>query len=426
MRTTIFLLAWAVALAGCSPAEEEDWGEEGPEETLGGKSDSLDWSASTGAGSVNLTATAKKTISLGLIPAGRKDVTVKLTSSIDADLQLLDGSTKVVYRTYGLLKGSAAASTTYKGNEISWSGYYGDGVSRGNETLTIKGKTGGAFTLKVSFSKAGKAKLSYSFAVDTAPATGTFADRLQAFAQRYPSLVVQASKLGRPAIFFKTPSFSNDEAKVKEVFGELWKLLGPNTIMIWNPAGDNYFHLGLPDSKSLDAMFRQRAIKLYSHFHVWNDSLGNLDEPASGEYEDDYLDLVSDPVYDQEQIDRERTVALLTLTDAQLAQLNTYLKAIADDFNGTLGPADFNGGVPPYLGGDKHNCTSWFTNWLNKYVSSSFPTSVNPASLVSSVIGGGWSGSLAKEYLALLVFNHPSPPAAGTALPSSFPLDVGH
>jgi hypothetical protein len=431
-----FSLAAALLILGCAPPIDEEGFEE-PEEYLdSGKADSFDWGPSAtvaGNGSIEVQATGKKTIVIGKIPAGRKDVRIALTSTVDFDIQLYDGSTRVVYRTYGLLKGVTPATTVYKGVEVSWSGYSGVDGKKGDETLEIKGKTPCAFTFKVRSLKAGETTIDYSWAGDAAPpppASG-FAARLQSFAQKYPGYVTLATKQGRPAIFVKT-TFSADESTVKAFYADLYATIGGNTIMIWNPAGDNYFHLGLgiDDQKNLDAICRQKSIRLYSHFHVWDNSLGNLDEACSeGDYDDDeysYLDLQEEPCHDQSQIDRERAVALIALSDAQMKDLNSYLGAISDDFEGTLGPADYYGGTPPYFGGEKHNCTSWFTVWLNQRVNSAFPTSANPASLMQSVTTGGWSGKLAKEMVGLLVFNHPSPPKSGADLPASFPLDLGH
>jgi hypothetical protein len=427
-------IALAALLVSCAPPVDEE-GLEEPEEYLdAGKADSFDWGSglAAGSGTLEVQATGKKTIVVGKIPAGKRDVRIALTSTVDFDIQLYDGSTRVVYRTYGLLKGAGPASTSYKGVEVSWSGYNGVDGKKGDELLELKGKTSSAFTFKLRTLKAGETTIAYSWAADQAPPPASgFAARLQAFAQKHPGHVTVASKQGRPAIFVKT-SFSADESLVKTFFADLYAMLGGNTIMIWNPAGDNYFHLGLgiDDRKNLDATFRQKSIRLYSHFHVWDNSLGNLDESCGeGDYDDEeneYLDLVEDPCHDPDQIDRERAVALIELSDAQLKDLSTYLGAIRDDFEGTLGPADYYGGVPPYFGGEKHNCTSWFTVWLNQRVSSAFPTSANPASLLQSVTTGGYSGTLAKEVVGLLVFNHPNPPAAGAELPKSFPLDFGH
>ncbi len=418
----------ALFALSCAPSLDED-DLDGPEELLdAGKADGFDFGngTSAGSGALEVVATGKKTIVVGAIPAGRKDVKIALTSTVDFDLQLFDGSTKVVYRTYGLLKGATASSTSYKGLTVSWSGYNGTAGKKGDEVLELKGKTPCAFTLKLRTLKAGETTVDYSWSVDAAPpppASG-FAARLQAFAQKHPGYVTLATKQGRPAIFVKT-AFSADESYVKAFYADLYTMIGGNTLMIWNPAGDNYFHLGigLDDKKNLDAMFRQKSIRLYSHFHVWDSSLGNLDDGCSeGEYDDEessFLDLQEEPCFDRSQVDRERAVALIELSDAQMKDLGTYLDAIRDDFEGTLGPAEYNGGV-------QHNCTSWFTVWLNQKVSSTFPTSANPASLMQSVTTGGWSGKLAKEMIALLVFNHPSPPASGADLPKSFPLDFGH
>jgi hypothetical protein len=201
--------------------------------------------------------------------------------------------------------------------------------------------------------------------------------------------------------------------------------------MIWNPAEDNYFHmaLGKGGNTIVDPMFRNRGIRLYSCIHIWDISLGNMDtECYSDDYydEDDYVDLVEDSCHDTYQIERERTVAMIKLDNTQLTELNTYLTAIADDFEGTLGPADYYGGTPPYFGGTDHNCTSWFSNFLNRKVSTEFSTHANPASMLRSITRGNYQGKTAQAFRALLVFNHANPPAKGATISRDFPLEFGH
>jgi len=104
-----FALLSALALASCAPPDLDEEGLDEPEVYLDeGKADSFNWGSGTAAGSgtVEVQATGKKTIVIGKIPAGKRDVRISLTSTVNFDIQLYDGSTRVVYRTYGLPKGA--------------------------------------------------------------------------------------------------------------------------------------------------------------------------------------------------------------------------------------------------------------------------------------------------------------------------------
>ncbi|MCC6751561.1 MAG: hypothetical protein IT371_28170 [Deltaproteobacteria bacterium] len=261
----------------------------------------------------------------------------------------------------------------------------------------------------------------------------SFEGRLRAFAQRNRAYVTMATKQGRPAVFIKTAALPN-EAAAKKLHADLLATFGTNTLMLWNPADDNYMHVGTGTGTNLrmDRRFRGKAMRLYDHFHLWNMSAGNLDEECYSEDEeyDEGTNLFYDePCYDPDQVDRQRTVALVKLTNTQLGGLSKYLSAITDDFEGTLGPSDYYGGTPPYISGradGEHNCTTWITSWLNKYVSRQISTHANPASFVRSLVHGDYNGRLLSIYRAVVVFNHPNPPAEGATIDSRFPLEFGH
>ena len=386
----------------------------------------------SGSGTFTQAITKDAVVKVGDIPKGLKDIKIKLTSSVDIDIQLYDGTVKVVHWSDGVLKGATKVTRTYKNMSITWSGYNGDGTGQGNEYIEITGEVSTKLAMKAYGYQAGTAKVDYSWGGD--PGGGgtykPFEDRLKDFAQKYPTQVTLATKQGKPAIFLNT-QVCQTEAKATAFYGDLYSTLGLNTIMIWNPAGDNYFHLafGTGTNANLDSQYHAKAMRLYSCIHIWDITAGNMKEECESDDdydEDDYVDLNEDPCFDSYQVGAERAVALIKLSNAQLKDLNTYLNAIQDDFVGTLGPAEYNGGTPPYFGGSEHNCTSWFTIWLNKKVSTKFPTSANPASLMQSVTTGGYSGQLADEFRALLVFNHANPPQSGATIPKSFPLDFGH
>lgn len=425
-----FALVLLVGCAGPPDRPTRDPAEPGVPGSGLGKADGFEWgSDSSGSGTFEVEVAKGATVTLGTIPVDRESVEVKLGCPADLDFRLYDGTTKLIHWTQGILTGPTEVSATYQGMKITWSGYEG-----GNELIKIEGKTTSELTVKVYGYEAGTGTVTYSWGGGDSGGGGTtpetFDQRLAAFKQKYPTQVIVAEKQGKPAIFVDT-KVCTTEAEATAFYADLYKMVGSSTAMLWNPAGDNYFHLafGAGPATSLDSYFQMKAIRLYSCIHIWDASAGNLEEECydDEEYdEDDYVDENLDACYDSDQVERERAVALVELDDAQLKSLNTYLEAIMDDFEATLGPADYYGGTPPYFGGSKHNCTSWFTTWINKEVSSKYPTSANPASFLQSVTTGGWSGTLPPGFQALLVFNHASPPQDGATIPKDFPLDFGH
>jgi|GEM_PF-2834075 hypothetical protein len=395
----------------------------------------------SGSGSFSQAIAHREVVTIGEIPAGLKNIEIKLNSSVDVDVQLIaaDG-TKVVHWSEGLLRGETATSASYDGVVIHWSGYAGDGSGAGNESIRIEGTTASALTMKAFGYEAGSATVNYSWGNDWTGTGGykTFPERVAAFAAKYPTMVTQATKQGRPAIFLKTTKLveatAPDEDAIRAFYADYYAMLGTHTAMAWNPAGENYFHLWTPSGSQLSPRFRNVSMRLYSHFHVWNVALGNLDNECYDE-DDDYddedatSDFVDSECLSEGDVGNERTVALLKMDSDQLTSLNTYLEAIDDDFYGTLGQVEFNGGTPPYLGGGEdgqHNCTSWFSIWANQSLSSALPMYANPASLIRAYTQGSYSGTLATPLRALVVFNHPDPPAEGADLDRNFPIEVGH
>jgi hypothetical protein len=428
------------------PPDEKPW--------VSGKADGFDWSGD-GQGTFTITTEANTKHTLGDIAAGTKDVTVKVTATCDVDLQLVDADdTLVVHWQSGVVKGETASSASYGGLTVAWSGYGGIDGEPGNEELTITGTTATAMTVKLY--AIGACDVVVDYAWDAAGAYKPFSQRLQDFAAQHPQKVVIATKQGKPAIFLDTSSLSGDSA-IKSFYGDLYKVLGTNTLMAWNPAGENFFHLWTPDSDKLEQRFQHRAMTVYGSPSYWDASTGNLDDEygddeyceegcsencyedvydeCADEYEDEIWDCpayetcVEDCVSGCGSTTAERAVALIVLSDDQMVLLNTYLAAITDDPSTNLGPSSYNGGVPPYFTGDpngKHNCTSWFSEWIHRKVSSEFAVYYNPAALMKSWTTGGWSGQLATRFRGLLVFNHPTPPASGATISKSFPLDFGH
>lgn len=106
---------------------------------------------------------------VGDIPAGKSDVTVSLEADggRDIDVQLWDGSTKIVawdpQGNHGLLHGPTQETVTYQGMSITYSGYNGRGGNQGLEDITISSTLTRTLTMKVFGYASGTAQVDYSW-----------------------------------------------------------------------------------------------------------------------------------------------------------------------------------------------------------------------------------------------------------------------
>jgi Calcineurin-like phosphoesterase len=117
----------------------------------------------SGSGTFTQTITKDAVVKVGDIPVGLENIKIALKSSVDIDIQLYKGSTKVVHWSDGLIKGATKVSKTYDGVKITWSGYNGDGTGKGNEYIEIVGKTQSKLVMKVFGYEAGSAAVTYSW-----------------------------------------------------------------------------------------------------------------------------------------------------------------------------------------------------------------------------------------------------------------------
>jgi len=118
----------------------------------------------SGSGSFTQAITKDAVVTVGTIPAGKSDIKIQLTSTVDIDIQLFDkDGAKLVHWPDGQLKGPTEESMTHKGVKITWSGYNGDGSGKGNEYIEIEGKTTTDYTMKAFGYEAGTAKVDYSW-----------------------------------------------------------------------------------------------------------------------------------------------------------------------------------------------------------------------------------------------------------------------
>ena len=122
------------------------------------------------AGSGSFTQEIDKggTTDVGVIPAGKNNVMVKLTCDTDVDIQIYDGDKAIVMWPSGILNGPDKQHTTYDGMTVIYSGYNGDGTNYGNEYIVIQGALTKDLTMKAYGYKAGDAKVDYFWGLSEA------------------------------------------------------------------------------------------------------------------------------------------------------------------------------------------------------------------------------------------------------------------
>jgi hypothetical protein len=225
--------------------------------------------------------------------------------------------------------------------------------------------------------------------------------RMTALKAAYPGRVTIAKLHGRPAYFVNAQGFETS-AKAETFRLAVLKALGTNTVRAWNTTDYLQVGTGVGPNASLCATNQGKHFALYNHFR---DSAWQL--PYA-----------------------EETCVLFKLTNAQLKNkqgkgFDQYLNAIRSDFGGTLGETRYNGdwNGPPFVTGNRssgHNCTSWFTNWMERFVGGGLEYGADPGTWCQST-----ARSTATPIRGLLIFNHRNPPADGAKLKSSFGLYWG-
>ena len=130
----------------------------------------------SGGGSFVQNIAHEAVVEVGRIPVGIKDVRIHLESQVDVDIQLYDADgTKIVGWPDGMLNKPDKSSTPYKGIEVVYSGYNGDGNGAGSEYIEILGTTQSEFVMKAFGYQAGEATVTYTFErpVTPPPTTNT-------------------------------------------------------------------------------------------------------------------------------------------------------------------------------------------------------------------------------------------------------------
>lgn len=155
-----------VAAAGC--ASDED----APDTGTTARAAGFDWGSdcSSGSGSFSQSIPQHATVSVGEIPARKRNVRVELAAEEDVDVQLIDvqTGTEIIAWPSGILNGPTEECTTYHGVEYCYSGYNGNGTDLGSEWIEVRGDTNRTLEMRAYGYEAGLAPVSYEWeAVDT-------------------------------------------------------------------------------------------------------------------------------------------------------------------------------------------------------------------------------------------------------------------
>ena len=135
-------------------------------------SDSSTPSAS-GSGDFEQQIVQEDIVKVGDIPPKVNNLYITLKSDEDVDIQLYDkdDGTKIIVWPDGILNDYNKQITNYKGMQIEWSGYNGDGTGLGHEYIKITGETTCNLTMKAYGYKAGYAKVHYEWGGEETPIT---------------------------------------------------------------------------------------------------------------------------------------------------------------------------------------------------------------------------------------------------------------
>lgn len=105
-------------------------------------------------------------VDVGVIPEGKQNIKIELTSPEDVDIQLYDGDDALIKWPDGRMNGPGVQTLTHKGMNITWSGYNGDGTNLGNEYIHIQGNVAADLTMKAFGYAEGDAQVDYAWGVD--------------------------------------------------------------------------------------------------------------------------------------------------------------------------------------------------------------------------------------------------------------------
>ena len=127
----------------------------------------FDWGGDcdSGSGSFSQSIGYAQTVEVGVVPAGKRDVFIRLTSEEDVDIQLIDEATgeRIIHWPYALLNGSSEECDYYRGVRYCYSGYNGERGELGHEWIRVDGDTNRALIMKAFGYRAGNALVEYSW-----------------------------------------------------------------------------------------------------------------------------------------------------------------------------------------------------------------------------------------------------------------------
>lgn len=132
-----------------------------PSVTLAG----FDWGAGkcSDSGQFSQAIAHRKSVDVGVIPAGIIDLRIDLLAKNDVDIQLYDHTTgkKIIGWPKGILSGEGKQTTTYHQVRYTWSGYKGQNGKAGHEYISIQGATNKPLLMKAFGYQAGDASVNY-------------------------------------------------------------------------------------------------------------------------------------------------------------------------------------------------------------------------------------------------------------------------
>jgi hypothetical protein len=136
------------------------------------------WTEPSGSGNFQQQIEKNKVVEVGEIPAGLKNVVITLRSDEDVDIQLIDKTSgdEIISWPDGFLQDATRQTIRYRGLDIVWSGFDGDGTGLGHEYITISGWSNRDFIMRAFGYVAGYAEVDYSWEGNTG--SGSFEQQI--------------------------------------------------------------------------------------------------------------------------------------------------------------------------------------------------------------------------------------------------------
>lgn len=216
-----------LCISPCAQAEGFDWGGD----------------CSSGSDSFEHYVAQNDFVTVGTLPAGKRQVRIDLQSATDVDVQLIDATTgvEIIAWPNGLLAGANLASATYAGVTYRYSGYNGSGGQQGHEFIEVLGETNRNLVMKAFGYAAGSARVDYSWEAPedcTDSGSGTFN---QAISQNGIT-VVGDIPAGKSNVFVQLESVGGRDIDVQLYHGN-------TRLVVWD-AGGNHGLLSGPSQES--------------------------------------------------------------------------------------------------------------------------------------------------------------------------------